>query len=107
LKIVVVPMVDGGEVEKLSHYPSSIPWNIENNFKDFSVSWWGAVVGLAHCNTGEPLHSMKGVQFLAHLRYCQLLNPLSPELNPVCYLLALLDHDFLHVSRIRVKIINP
>jgi hypothetical protein len=28
---------------------------------------------------------------------------LSPELNPICYLLALLAHDFLHVSRIRVK----
>jgi transposase len=31
------------------------------------------------------------------------LNPLSPELNPICYLLALLAHNFLHVSRIRVK----
>jgi hypothetical protein len=31
------------------------------------------------------------------------VNPLSPELNPICYLLALLAHDFLHVSRIRVK----
>jgi hypothetical protein len=31
------------------------------------------------------------------------LNPLSPELNPICYLLAILAHDFLHVSRIRVK----
>jgi len=31
-------------------------------------------------------------------------NPLNPELNPICYLLALLgDHHFLHVSRIRVK----
>jgi transposase len=30
-------------------------------------------------------------------------NPLSPELNPICYLLALLTHDFLHVSRIRVN----
>ena len=31
-------------------------------------------------------------------------NPLSPELNPICYLLALLlAHYFLHVSRIRVK----
>jgi transposase len=30
-------------------------------------------------------------------------NPLSPELNPICYLLALLAHDFLHVSRIKVK----
>jgi len=31
-------------------------------------------------------------------------NPLNPELNPICYLLALLGaHHFLHVSRIRVK----
>jgi hypothetical protein len=32
-----------------------------------------------------------------------MFNPLSPELNPICYLLALLAHDFLHVSRIKVK----
>ena len=32
------------------------------------------------------------------------INPLNPELNPICYLLALLGaHRFLHVSRIRVK----
>jgi hypothetical protein len=31
------------------------------------------------------------------------LNPLNPELNPICYLLALLAHHFLHVSKIRVK----
>ena len=30
-------------------------------------------------------------------------NPLKPELNPICYLLALLAHYFLHVSRIMVK----
>ena len=31
-------------------------------------------------------------------------NPLNTELNPICYLLALLGaHHFLHVSRIRVK----
>ena len=30
-------------------------------------------------------------------------NPLNPELNPICHLLALLAHHFLHVSRIRVK----
>jgi hypothetical protein len=33
----------------------------------------------------------------------QALNPLNPELNPICYLLALLPHHFLHVRRIRVK----
>ena len=33
------------------------------------------------------------------------INPLNAELNPICYLLALLGaHRFLHVSRIRVKI---
>jgi len=32
-----------------------------------------------------------------------LINPLNPELNPICHLLALLGaHHFLHVSRIRV-----
>jgi len=30
-----------------------------------------------------------------------IINPLKPELNPICYLLALLGpHHFLHVSRI-------
>ena len=31
------------------------------------------------------------------------VNPLNAELNPICYLLPLLAHHFLHVSRIRVK----
>ena len=32
-----------------------------------------------------------------------IFNPLNPELNPICYLLALLAHHFLHVNKIRVK----
>jgi len=35
--------------------------------------------------------------------WTHLINPLKPELIPICYLLALLAHHFLHVSRIRVK----
>jgi hypothetical protein len=35
----------------------------------------------------------------------ECLNTLRPELNPIYYLLALLAHDFLHVSRIRVKLL--
>jgi len=31
------------------------------------------------------------------------INHLNAELNPICYLLALLAHHFLHVSRIIVK----
>jgi len=41
-----------------------------------------------------------------HVQYPVFLsdfNPLNPELNPICYLLALLAHHFLHVSRIRVN----
>ena len=33
-------------------------------------------------------------------------NPLNPELNPICYLLALLAHHFLYVNRIRVKLLT-
>jgi len=36
------------------------------------------------------------------IRY--VINPLNPELNPICYLLTLLGaHHFLHVSGVRVK----
>ena len=37
----------------------------------------------------------------------EYFNPLNPEFNPICYLLALLGaHHFLHVSRIRVKLLT-
>ena len=40
-------------------------------------------------------------------RAIQFFNPLKPEFNPMFYLLALLGaHHFLHVSRIRVKLLN-
>jgi len=43
-------------------------------------------------------------RLLTALSICQeYINPLNPELNPICYLLALLAHHFLHVSRIMVK----
>jgi len=38
---------------------------------------------------------------------CVCFNTLNPELNPICYFLALLGaHHFLHVSRIRVKLLT-
>ena len=40
-------------------------------------------------------------------RFDHAINPLKPELIPICYLLALLGaHHFLHVSRIRVKLLT-
>ena len=44
-----------------------------------------------------------------HVGFCHfnIINPLNPELNPICYLLALLGaHHFLHFSRIRVKLLT-
>ena len=44
---------------------------------------------------------------LINARKMKHINPLKPELNPICYLLALLEaHHFLHVSRIRVKLLT-
>ena len=42
-------------------------------------------------------------QFVLNALFNYAVNPLNAELNPICYLLALLAHHFLHVSRIRVK----
>jgi len=38
-----------------------------------------------------------------YFKNSESINSLNPELNPICYLLALLAHHFLHVSRIMVK----
>jgi len=39
-----------------------------------------------------------------HLAQPDVLNPLNAELNPICYLLALLGaHHILNISRIRVN----
>ena len=46
------------------------------------------------------------IQLLSQLSV-NSINPLNPELNPICYLLALLRaHHFLHVCRIRVKLLT-
>jgi len=60
--------------------------------------------GLRMCRS--ILHPLIHVHRMAqgHLYFVSVINPLNPELNPICYLLALLGaHHFLHVSRIRVK----
>ena len=58
----------------------------------------------------EPTTCRLVAKCLNHLRHrvsvlsrVFIVNPLNPELNPICYLLALLAHHFLHVSRIRVN----
>ena len=61
------------------------------------------------CQSGVSLSSSKvGGRYMNMITTFPLkkidINPLNPELNPICYLLALLGaHHFLRVSRIRVK----
>ena len=60
--------------------------NIINYIKAQRLSWFGHVQRMPDTRTVK-----------------KIFNPLNAELNPICYLLALLAHHFLHVSRIRVK----
>ena len=80
-----------------------------------TVSWtnstWKMEVGRP---LKTPVNMYKStIRLIPHKYRCEKLsrelrttvvNPLNPELIPICYLLALLGaHYFLHVSRIRVK----
>jgi len=49
------------------------------------------------------VHSTAWCKYVVLVVMIMIINPLNPELNPICYLLALLAHHFLHISRIRVK----
>ena len=61
-----------------------------------------------------PYRGKMNVTAYGHLRTLVIasrenseFNPLNPELNPICYLLALLEaHNFLHIIRIRVKLLT-
>jgi len=67
-------------------------------------------VGPKHVEIRQYINKIEIVTSVGFYTICwkdaryKKLNPLKPELNPICYLLALLRaHHFLHVSRIRVK----
>ena len=80
--------------------------------RDAGVGWRRSIVPMARGmkyllrrvkdenNTLHIVTNKEGKLEWPHIAF----NPLNPELNPICYLLALLGADhFLHVSRIRVK----
>jgi len=64
----------------------------------------------AELRSGAPRISSSYLMSLSvnwHWDTVLTFNPLNSELNPICYLLALLGaHHFLHVSRIRVKLLT-
>jgi transposase len=54
---------------------------------------------------GTEMSSMGKYKEITTLILMDPFNPLNPELNPICYLLALLGtHHIFHVSRASVKI---
>ena len=112
--------------------PDSKAWNIQNTWGAAELSpGTYRVTHRSHCIrflpisytgvNGEPIGRPRSAdrvvilytlsiprwrQFLRGLRL-ECINPLNPELNPICYLLALLGaHHFIHVSRIRVKLLT-
>jgi len=63
------------------------------------------VYSLAHSFIWRYFQSLQLCVMKSELE--SVFNPLKPELIPICYLLALLGaHHFLHVSRIRVKLLT-
>jgi len=66
--------------------------------RDCHITFGDCAVGFNTLRTGSfKLFKRPFAGFLT------ILTLLNAELNPICYLLALLAHHFLHVSRIRVK----
>ena len=73
-------------------------WTDEKACVDHVMEWSGFLVSATDF-TMDQRHKDKGWNLS-----WPTLNPLNAELNPICYLLALLGaHHFLRVSRIRVK----
>ena len=73
--------------------PSSVYWYKYTDVQD------------AYTNTIFSLEMVEKLCIFLHKNI--VFNPLNPELNLICYLLALLGaHHFLHVSRIRVKLLT-
>jgi len=93
--LTVVPNICGSSVWNLPHVTILTP-RIWRWVLVFFPHFWTSVLLSFHHN---------------HLSFAGIVvssttakfNPLNPELYPICYLLALLAHHFLHVSRIRVK----
>ena len=77
----------------------------KNNEAFFLSFFCGDYSNIANFRTETPM-TFTVIYVILAISYV-LLNPLNPELNPICCLLALLGaHHFLHVSRIRVKLLT-
>jgi hypothetical protein len=77
--------------------------NLHEDQYTFLITFCSFHLGMKNA-TDKLCREIQNTHFMFR-NFC--FNSLSPELNPICYLLALLEaHHFLHVSRIRVKSLN-
>ena len=94
--------------------PQFVAVTVEEH-SDGSIAFWVLTVAskqnaLSSLETQSALRSRMALVCCLSTCYCVgvlQINPLNPELNPIYYLLALLGaHHFLHVNRIRVKLLT-
>jgi len=96
--------IDGNEkADKLARQSSSLPVTRPEPALDMSTDVTRGVIkdwtSRKHEEHWQPVRRQRKAK--------GFLKPLNPELNPICYLLALLGaHHFLHISRIRVKLLT-
>ena len=91
----------GGRCVRLTpyHHPVPLSRNLGTLTSWDHLGLSRPVMGLLFNSIYQPTHAL--------LRVHWLVKTLNPELNPICHLLALLGtHPILHVSRIRVNILN-
>jgi len=95
------PGIKSGRGVMLTPHSLLVPWSRKGRAIPLLPLWAVRPV--------EPQCLYKCALFLytlVRMQVCrqECINPLNPELNPICYLLVLLGaHHFFHVSRIRVK----
>ena len=91
--------------------------NIINYVKAQRLSWFGHINRMPEICIVKKIYKRKPFtsrpvgrpkyRWEDDVRSDLTFNPLNPELNPICYLLALLGaHHFIQVSRKRVKILT-
>ena len=79
-------------------------WRIKTNQEISDILKGQNIIGFIK---KQRLNWSGHVERMAEDNFVQGINPLNPQLNPIYYLLALLRaHHFLHVSRIRVKLLT-
>jgi len=71
------------------------------------ICLWCYECGVQYSQIGRHILQCHNLSWMKQYWAEIIFNPLKPELNPICYLLALLGaHHFLHVGRIRVKLLT-